>query len=97
MSSAIFTLGALAVLVAAGWIIDVLAHRPPPTRLQRLMTRQSSGQEAQNAARRLNARVLGGFFVGEPTVERPLVLLQAANSMARFSWRDRRDEQLHDL
>ena len=46
MSSAIFTLGALAVLVAAGWIIDVLAHRPPPTRLQRLMTRQSSGQEA---------------------------------------------------
>ena len=33
----------------------------------------------------------------EETVERPLVLLQAANSMARFSWRDRRDEQLHDL
>ncbi|MDM0109304.1 hypothetical protein QTH97_30510 [Variovorax sp. J22R24] len=26
MESAIFTLGALAVLVAAGWIIDLLVH-----------------------------------------------------------------------
>lgn len=40
MDSAIFTLGALAVLVAAGWVIDLLVHREPPTRMQRLMATQ---------------------------------------------------------
>jgi hypothetical protein len=40
MESAIFTLGALAVLVAAGWIIDLLVHREPPSRMQRLMATQ---------------------------------------------------------
>lgn len=40
MESAIFTLGALAVLVSAGWIIDLLVHREPPSRLERLMAMQ---------------------------------------------------------
>ncbi|SEB24531.1 hypothetical protein [Variovorax sp. YR216] len=40
MESTIFTLGALAVLVAAGWIIDLLVYREPPTRMQRLMASQ---------------------------------------------------------
>lgn len=40
MESAIFTLGALAVLVAVGWVIDLLVHREPPTRTERLMASQ---------------------------------------------------------
>lgn len=40
MDSPILTLGALAVLVTCGWIIDVLAHRAPPTRMQRLLASQ---------------------------------------------------------
>ena len=40
MESAIFTLGALGVLVAAGWVIDLLVHREPPSRIQRLMATQ---------------------------------------------------------
>ena len=40
MESAIFSLGALAVLVTVGWIIDLLVHREPPTRMQRLMASQ---------------------------------------------------------
>jgi len=35
MISAILTLGVLALLVAAGWVIELVAHRTPPTRLQR--------------------------------------------------------------
>jgi hypothetical protein len=40
MESAIFTLGALAVLVAAGWIIELIVHREPPSRIERLMSAQ---------------------------------------------------------
>jgi len=40
MDSAIFTLGALAVVVAAGWVIDLLRHRTPQTRMQRLLAQQ---------------------------------------------------------
>lgn len=40
MESAIFSLGALAVLVTVGWVIDLLVHREPPTRMQRLMASQ---------------------------------------------------------
>jgi hypothetical protein len=40
MDSEICTLVALALLVAGGWIIDVLIHREPPTRLERMMRRQ---------------------------------------------------------
>ncbi|MBO9651096.1 MAG: hypothetical protein J7605_21530 [Variovorax sp.] len=40
MESAIFSLGALAVLVAVGWVIELLVHREPPTRMQRMMASQ---------------------------------------------------------
>jgi hypothetical protein len=40
MDSAIFTLAALGALVAVGWVIDLLAHRAPPTHLERLMAAQ---------------------------------------------------------
>ena len=40
MESAIFTLAALGALVAVGWGIDLLVHRTPPTRLERLMAAQ---------------------------------------------------------
>ncbi len=40
MNSAIFTLAALGGLVAVGWIIDLLVHHTPPTRLERLMAAQ---------------------------------------------------------
>ncbi|SEB23722.1 hypothetical protein [Variovorax sp. YR216] len=40
MESAIFSLGALAVLVTAGWVIELLVHREPPSRMQRLMASQ---------------------------------------------------------
>jgi hypothetical protein len=40
MDSEICTLVALGLLVAAGWIIDVLVHRDPPTRMERLMRNQ---------------------------------------------------------
>ncbi|MGJ7510554.1 hypothetical protein [Variovorax sp. GT1P44] len=40
MDSEICTLVVLALLVAGGWIIDVLIHREPPTRIERLMRRQ---------------------------------------------------------
>ena len=60
MESAIFSLGALAVLVTVGWVIELLVHREPPTRMQQLMASQlersaaaiRGGQEAlvENAA-----------------------------------------------
>ncbi|MBB3181697.1 hypothetical protein [Variovorax sp. Sphag1AA] len=40
MESEIFSLGALAVLVTVGWVIDLVVHREPPTRMQRLMAAQ---------------------------------------------------------
>jgi hypothetical protein len=40
MDSAILTLGALALVVAAGWAIDLLLHRTPQTRMQRMMAQQ---------------------------------------------------------
>jgi hypothetical protein len=40
MDSAIFTLAALGALVAVAWIIDLLVHRTPPTRLERMMAAQ---------------------------------------------------------
>lgn len=40
MESAIFTLATLAVVVAAGWAVDLLLHRSPATRMQRLMAQQ---------------------------------------------------------
>ena len=40
MDSAILTLGALAVVVVAGWAIDLLLHRTPQTRMQRMMAQQ---------------------------------------------------------
>ena len=40
MNSEIYILGALALLVAAGWLIDLIVHRTPPTRMQRLMAKQ---------------------------------------------------------
>ena len=39
MDSEIFTLGGLAILVAAGWLIDLLGHRSPPA-LEREMANQ---------------------------------------------------------
>jgi hypothetical protein len=40
MDSAIITLGALAVVLAAGWAVDLLLHRTPQTRMQRMMAQQ---------------------------------------------------------
>ena len=39
MDSEVLTLGALAILVAGGWLIDVLSHRDPSP-LQRQMAHQ---------------------------------------------------------
>jgi hypothetical protein len=49
MDSAIFTLAALGALVAIGWVIDLVVHREPQTRLERLLAAQL--QRSTNAIR----------------------------------------------
>lgn len=39
MDTEVFTLGALAILVAAGWLIDLFGHRTPAA-LEREISRQ---------------------------------------------------------
>ena len=40
MESAIMSLGALAVLVTVGWVIELHVHREPPTRMERPIASQ---------------------------------------------------------
>jgi hypothetical protein len=49
MNSAICTLGVLALLVAAGWVIELLAHRTPPSRMQRRLAAARSARSSRSA------------------------------------------------
>jgi hypothetical protein len=40
MISAILTFSALGAVVTAGWVIDLLVRREPPTRIEKLMSEQ---------------------------------------------------------